>query len=382
MAKFDLIFERAVYGLLDSNPFYANMLMLVRRQFTDDDSTIPTAAITFTNPPILIINKNFFAKITAREQEGTLEHELLHLVMRHDNKRFNPNYYSDFSLVNIACDLAINQLIQDGKLIKEAVTIEKFELAPDQTSEWYYEKLKEKKKSGERKLKKLLEAAKEATKGHILPGGLSDIEVDLAIEGVIREAYGKAMQHPKGIGNLPGKVKSIIESILAPAKVHWTKELRRFRASLGRARLRYTIKRESKRFGTIPGTKIKSACLVLVAIDTSGSVTNDDLKLFANEIRHMKRNGAEIEVMEVDARVHRVYRYRNKIPGVMGRGGTDMREIFNWIKQSRRMYDGIIVLTDGYTPMFERQPLPITTLWVINRGKKCAEWGRTITIDA
>lgn len=397
-----LEFQRTVVKLLGSNPFYAHMLMAVRRQFTTDDHVVPTACVTFDKPPRLIVNEQFFLKCTPTQRIGVLEHEILHLVFRHnDNTRFCQDKFSDGNLLMIAWDLVVNQLIDSDKLIKEAVTLEKFQMPPNKTAIWYYNELKKMRDEQLQKLQKALDACgggglggspqdgNNKNGGCCRPGqdqqngNIDETEDALNIKSLVKDAYDRAKKHEggNGIGKLPGAIKEYIESLIQPPKVPWNKELRNFRATLGKAKLESTTKRISKRFGTVPGTRIRGCAKILVAIDTSGSVSNEDLKLFSNEIRHMHRNGALIEVVECDTAVNRHYPYRGKIADVVGRGGTDLREIFNWIKQKKKIFDGLVILTDGFSPMFPTSPIPVRTLWVINKGQKCADWGKTIFIE-
>lgn len=375
-----LEFERTVVRLLGANPFYAHILMSVRRGFTKDTKICETAQVSFGNSPVLTVNEDFFLKQTPEHRIGLLEHEILHLIFRH-NKRFISKEYTDWgNLMNIACDLVVNQMIKAERLPPDGQIPEIYDLPKNKTAEWYFEELKKSPKLKFIKaggMNKGGGCCKDDGKG----GGDQELRDKITISGIIAGAYAKAKEHPKGIGDLPGDLIQMIEALIAPPKVPWYKELRQFNASLGKASLKTTIKRESKRYGTIPGTKIKGGSYVLVVIDTSGSISDDDLKLFGNEIHHMHRNGAIIDIAMVDTMVHSVEPYRNRILKAKGRGGTDLRVIYDWIKKSNKRYDGLIFLTDGYTPWLEASPLPVKTLFVINKGKKCSDWGKTIHIE-
>ena len=63
------------------------------------------------------------------------------------------------------------------------------------------------------------------------------------------------------------------------------------------------MKRISKRYGTRPGIKIKRYQRLAVAVDTSGSIKENDFVIFFNEIHSMWKQGAEIVVLECDAEV-------------------------------------------------------------------------------
>ena len=51
------------------------------------------------------------------------------------------------------------------------------------------------------------------------------------------------------------------------------------------------MKRISKRYGTRPGIKIKRYQRLAVAVDTSGSIKENDFVIFFNEIHSMWKQG-------------------------------------------------------------------------------------------
>ena len=50
----------------------------------------------------------------------------------------------------------------------------------------------------------------------------------------------------------------------------------------------------------------------MVAIDTSGSVSHDDLVEFFNETYHIYKSGTYVDIIECDAKVQRVYEYKGE----------------------------------------------------------------------
>ena len=127
-----------------------------------------------------------------------------------------------------------------------------------------------------------------------------------------------------------------------------------------------TSKRMSRRFGTFPGVRIKREQRVAVVIDTSGSIGLATLQVFFKEIHAVWRTGAEIQVVECDAAVQRVWPYRGRAPGsVEGGGGTAFDPAFDWLRDSRNgRVDACVYLTDGFGPEPSRKPgCPV--LWVV-----------------
>jgi len=149
-------------------------------------------------------------------------------------------------------------------------------------------------------------------------------------------------------------------------KVDWRRVLRIFATNSRRTYIFSTMHRVSKRYGTRPGIKVKQFQKIAVAVDTSGSVSEEDLGIFFSEIDAMYRQGAEIVVIECDAEVQRTYNYKGQLPTeVSGRGGTVFDPVFAFLRSNRLThYDGCIYLTDGYAAEPSIRP-PCPLLWVI-----------------
>ena len=66
--------------------------------------------------------------------------------------------------------------------------------------------------------------------------------------------------------------------------------LKDFIASSSENVLDYTMKRKSKRYDTRPGTKKDDVLNVAIGIDTSGSIDEEMLKMFFNELRWIDKS--------------------------------------------------------------------------------------------
>jgi predicted metal-dependent peptidase len=174
---------------------------------------------------------------------------------------------------------------------------------------------------------------------------------------------------PHQWGSLPNALVSELDLILAERqpKVDWKRLVRIFTASSGRTRIRHTVKRISKRYGTRPGIKVQRLQRLLVAIDTSGSIDQKMLEEFFTEIHGAWKVGATVVVVECDAAVQRSYDYRGRAPkAVKGGGGTEFEPVFKWMRE-QRPFDGMLYLTDGEGPAPDSRP-NCKLLWVVPEG--------------
>tara|TARA_B100000767_G_scaffold75063_1_gene71636 strand:+ start:1892 stop:3124 length:1233 start_codon:yes stop_codon:yes gene_type:complete len=381
--------SRCIIGMLISEPFYAHFLSGIVRNVTNE---IPTAAVGLNNTKVtLYINENFFLNelTTFSSRVAVIKHETLHLLLKHlfrlDLKKYDPKVF------NIAADLVVNQLIGKWKLPKNAVTLSSFpdlKLAKDESVEWYYKKIhdlkikleksKDNNSSNSKKntfphesAKTLEEILRKGTHSDHSKWGVS--KDNIKSENAETELDRLILQTKERISKdqydlLPQEIKSLINLYIEKRnpKINWKRALKIFSSSSRRTKIKFTNKRISKRYGTRPGIRVQRNQKIAVGLDTSGSISNDELILFFNEIHAMWRNGAEIEVIECDDEVQNVYNYNGKFPKfVTGQGGTDFNPVFQHINKERNtIYDGCIYLTDGHAAEPTTKPR-CNVFWVI-----------------
>jgi predicted metal-dependent peptidase len=202
-------------------------------------------------------------------------------------------------------------------------------------------------------------------------------------DNIIKDAIRQAVEAcaSRGIGNLPGDIQAEIQKCLERKKacLPWYQILRRFAAHATRSTITYTKKRMSKRYQTRPGIKIGKRLNMLVGIDTSGSISDKHLEMFASEIWFIKRCGADVTVAECDTQINRVYPFKREILSVVGRGGTDMNKVLEYY-ENHKEFDLTILLTDGYTPMREYGPRRPWLWCFTNQHDKPVEWGQSVVL--
>ena len=188
--------------------------------------------------------------------------------------------------------------------------------------------------------------------------------VQKQIEHQLKES---AEQTEKRSGNIPGELADLIKRLLhvEPPKFDWKAYLRRF---IGSSTVSYTKKlrrKYNKRYSGNPGLKIKFKNHILVGVDTSGSVNNDELKEFFSELTHMHKTGHKITIAQCDTRLNSVKEFKPKQDWeIHGRGGTSFQPVIDHFNENKRNYTALIYLTDGeaYSP----ENCPANTLWVLS----------------
>lgn len=174
----------------------------------------------------------------------------------------------------------------------------------------------------------------------------------------------------KAQGKLPAAMELFVDALLEP-QVSWTDKIQSFFArKVGSGS--YDYRRPDRRLVVrdiyAPGRSGFGAGLVVIAVDTSGSITNELLKRFFSEISGVLEDvrPKKLLVMWIDAQVHRVDEVEEVSDLLtlkpVGGGGTDFRPAFNWISDERVEPDAVIYLTDGYGSFPEVSP-EYPTLW-------------------
>lgn len=157
----------------------------------------------------------------------------------------------------------------------------------------------------------------------------------------------------KDWGSISG---GMVEQIMAStqAKIDYRKALAGFRASVISSKRNLTRMRPSRRWGFEQmGNKYAFSTSLLIAVDTSGSISPEMLKHFFSVIVKFFKYGIEqIDVIQFDCVIHgecmslKKAKKQNRF-AVHGRGGTSFQPVFDYLHEHNR-YDGLIILTDGY----------------------------------
>ena len=379
--------------LMLSEPFYGVFLSTLNKVVRKD---VPTAGVCLQGINYqLAVNEEFWNSLPGDKPKiGLLKHELLHICFNH---LLDKDDYPDQELHNVAADIEINQYIAEeyypSKDLLLPSSYPELNLPLKAGTKVYYGLLKQALESGASpKLQQLMDGLKgeglHPTWGEF--DGLSEADAKLAksqLEHQIKEIL-KNQSGDKGRGFIPSELESFIDSILAETEpsYDWRSYFRRFAGTSTRTYTKKTRRKLNKRFQENPSLKIKTKKNVLVGIDTSGSVLNEDLARFFAEIHHMYKTGVTITVAEGDAAIHNIYEYKGKMPDfVTGRGGTDMNPFIEYFNKHKE-FNSLIILTDGYIGSNTVKSFKQTIMVITADGEsvdtvKENGWGNTIKMN-
>jgi predicted metal-dependent peptidase len=374
----------AIKKLMMAEPYYGLYLSGLKKEYVDD---IDTAGVCLDGIDYkLVVNKQWFSGLTPNERMGILKHEALHLVFFHviDGKTlYAPLANNDHNLLNVAMDLEVQSYIEPQYRWNECTAEKLFKDFPNlprkMGTKFYIEFLKQiqkydpknppqNKESQGGNFQSAKQHLQEGTgNSHSNWGDLTDTQKDLAKSQIEFQAKEVAKNTQKSRGTWPAELTEMLEALLKPNPpvFNWKAYFRRLLGIAFDIYQKKTRRKESLRFPESPGLKRKKKHKLLVAIDTSGSVCEEELQEFFSEIYHIWKAGADVHVLECDAKINKEWDYKGKPPKVVsGRGGTAFTPCVDYYNEHRKDYTTMVYFTDGYGDQDRCKPLN-KMLWVI-----------------
>lgn len=310
-------------------PFYAMFLITLNKVI---DERVGTAGVSKNGINYqLTVAPKFWGEITLPQRLGLLKHELLHIVFFHLQSRSD---YTDHKLHNIAADIEINQYIRTdwhppGALMPG--TFPEANLQTFQGTKYYYEELYKAHQKGNCPALENLMQAMEAGQGTVCDHStwkefddLSEAEKDLIKKQIDHQVKELVENTKKSQGKIPGELSAYIDDLfkIKEPVYDWKSYFRRFVGNSTKIYTKKTRRKLNKRFNGLPAIRIKTKNNILVAVDTSGSVSDRELEEFFSEIHHMYKSGVCVTVAQCDADIHDISEYKGKFNGrIHGRGG-------------------------------------------------------------
>ena len=365
-------------ALLLKAPFFGNLATRLKIENADD--WCPTAA---TDGRKLYYNSEFLKKMPAKQLEFLIGHEVLHCVYDHMGRRGE----RDPQLWNIADDYCVNQDLLDQR-IGERIPVGLYEPKyRGWSAEEVYDDLYKNadKIDIDDLLDKLLdehldgdgedgegEDGDEKKDGKGRPK-LSE-EERKQIRDEIKEAVMSAAQ-TVGAGNLPSGVKRLIKDLTAP-QLNWRELLQQQIVSTIRSD--YTWSRVSRKGwdidAVLPGNDVEREIDICVAIDASGSMSDNMLKDILSEVKGIMEsyNSFKLHLWSFDTEVYNATVFtQENLDEIMewevgGGGGTIFEANWEYMKEQDIAPKKFVMFTDGYPGMGWGDENYCDTLFIIH----------------
>lgn len=365
-----------------------------------EDPSIDTMC---TNGTEIRYSPAFVDSISEPELWGVLAHEICHCAYRHMYRMQT----RDPELWNIATDLVINQhIVETSEMIRaRSGGVDRLLLPAGALLDPQYKDM-----SAEQVYAKLYD---DQTQGKPTPapgtGSTGSFEAPAAPEpgtgepgtepgatagdvGMSEQAWEIAAEQAGMIADKAGSLAGSVARTLADMRgevADWRSILRQFIDHT--IPVDYTYSTPNRRLYAatglyLPGVKRENTPPLVVAVDTSGSVSADQLNRFANEIRAVvsEMRPELLTVIYCDSKIQAVQTFGpdDQIElDPRGGGGTRFAPVFDYVEAENINTAAIIYITDLDGPIPEAPAAPVlwvTPLWV----NRTAPYGEVVRLNS
>ena len=187
-------------------------------------------------------------------------------------------------------------------------------------------------------------------------------------------------------GQLGGEMARMVDFLLQP-RLPWRMLLQRYMTMT--ARDDYSYSRPSSRRGNpavFPRLR-SSETSVVVVIDTSGSISEEEIGEFISEINAIKSHvRARITLLTCDSELNHGCPWYfdpwddfSRDIAILGGGGTNFRPPFEWIEKQDRAPDLLVYFTDAMG-IFPRAEPMYPVLWLV-KGQATVPFGQRVQLN-
>ena len=377
--------EKAYKKLLIENPFYGLFLLGLSKVI---DKSVETACVRKRGINCeLVINPEYWETLDDIQQLNLIQHEIYHIVFQH---MFMTPFFKNHEVLNVAADCEVNSYLQN--LDDTWIVPSMFNAESKLGTKVYYDIIMSQtppplpqRGGGSNNSNDLPDTKDDHSSWGKEFQECSDAEKQLIQNQINSQIKTAAEQTMKMRGTIPAEMQAIVDELFKPKPrvFDWKAYFRRMLGSIYDINIKKTRRKESIRFPGAAGIKHKKKVSILVAVDTSGSVNDEELKDFFSEITYIYKVGARITILECDAEISANYEYTGKWTGkVHGRGGTDFQPVIDYYRKNMKDYAALVYFTDGMCSIPNN--IPRDTIWVItSAGDHKKEYpGRTLFIPS
>jgi predicted metal-dependent peptidase len=375
MAHADPIIDKIIVarvGLLLRHPFFGNMA--TRLKIVEGSDWLSTAA---TDGRAIYFSRPFFEKLTTKQIEFVIAHEIMHNIFDHMSRREG----RDPKIFNVAADYCVNgQLVRDkiGDTIPEIKMFHNpkyYGWGAEQVYDDIFEDMENQQ----------LDALGQLIDEHIDWGENGDQkrpsytkEELKQIRDEIRDATMQAAQ-AAGAGNVPASVARMIKDMTEP-KMNWRQLIRQQIQST--IKNDYTFMRPNRKGwhmnAVLPGQQFQETIDICVGLDMSGSIGDEQARDFISEIKGIMQEYRDfnLKLWCFDTQVYNVADFNSYNADefdnyeAMGGGGTEFDVNWDYMKEHNITPKKFIMFTDGYPWGSWGDELYCDTLFIIHGNDK------------
>ncbi|WP_201339167.1 vWA domain-containing protein [Isorropodon fossajaponicum symbiont] len=388
--------------LILDKPFLGNLVL--RLPLKAAGSWCRTSA---TDAKSFYYNPGFIDQLDNHQVKFVLIHEALHCALTHFSRRGNRLKHK----WDLACDFAINPLLvkegfhppldlpifhkYQGMIAEEIYPMIDDSIDTEPMDQHLYDDNPKDDASesdgGLREDDLQDNSAKDNDKNNTTSSSLADKPSPLTPDEIQQlsskwqKNLASSAQLAQRAGKLDGEFVKLIDFFLQP-QFSWQSLLSQYMSSFARDDFSYA--RPSRRSGNAILPSLRSNQIdMTIAIDTSGSISKDEIDEFVTEINAIKSNiRASIILIACDEKVSKELIWHFEawgeltFPVSLGGGkGTNFNPVFDYVNAQDTASSVLIYFTDakGRFPEFEPS-YPV--MWLV-KGKESVPWGHRIQLN-
>ncbi len=378
--------KRARVALILKYPFFGTLAMHLEVEACPDNKHGVYSAAT--DGKHLFYSPEWFATLSDEEIKGVVTHEVLHAALAHMTREGTRIH----DIWNIAIDFAVNAIIIKNNIVLPASRLYEQQYEDKCAEDIYADLIKN----------AVVITGMHTLDQHLRPqGGAGSGKDETAPQGAGEKGgsgrlpdynprdkdwpsiLAAAAEAARGQGKMPAGMDRLIDETLNP-RIPWRQMLAEFIVNANKHD--YDMRRPNRRhihngvyLPSLRGEELD----IVVAIDTSGSISDEELSQFIAEVNGIMSSirGWTLHVMGCDAAVHGYERvqYPESLDFRLvckGRGGTDFCPVFEKVNEEALTPACLIYLTDTYGTFPDDEPgYPV--LWIINNTEGKVPWGRS-----
>ncbi len=193
----------------------------------------------------------------------------------------------------------------------------------------------------------------------------------------------KKAEVDEGWGGIGGELERSLKDE-ADFSFDYRRALSKFRANIVSASRTLTRMKPNRRFGfKAMGSRYERKANILIAVDVSGSITDESFNHFYKAIKNIFFLGIieKIDVIFFDTNVKNLkpvtFKKKIDLGEIKGRGGTNFQPAIDFYFDHRTEYNGLIIFTDGQGQIPVMKGNSANILWIISNRmdfEKCRQW--------
>lgn len=384
--NFDKLWSKFVLNLRVEHPFFSAVALFAKLELVDDLDVARTESKT------LYVSTAFFSSLSEVECFSYLLHQIIHLALNHPNR----SEQRDEKLWNVACDIVVNNIIDESTAWPVAPNTAWDFSFRGQSAERVFANLQNRERQNIKQTTEKILAAKPDLKTSPKPSQNNSIGTESPYDKVIekyksvsdfkthktdssastqeywRNAIVQARQQTKQYSTNSSTLKREVEVSIG-GKLNWQDMLWKYAVPAANNYAEFDARFIHR--GLFVEYLQSEELIVEIVIDTSGSICEMVLSAFIAEMLAISlcHPDVKVEFYYVDCETHGPFdipRNINDLPVPIGAGGTSFKPFFNQLAKKSSLMEkpqAVIYFTDGFADFPHVTP-EVPVLWVVTES--------------